>query len=114
VAEARGLRKSAGKGTSAVGSRWKPLKSKMDSSYFRACFFQNRQRGPSEVAAPLYSSTEIVELSLSYGRRSVDQFVLISGSPLGPMTNFILILSLVTVALLFFLYGALSDERTGL
>jgi hypothetical protein len=29
-----------------------------------------------------------VELSLSYGRRSVDQFVLVSGSPLGPMTKF--------------------------
>jgi hypothetical protein len=28
-----------------------------------------------------------VELSLSYGRRSVDQFVLVSGSPLGPMTR---------------------------
>jgi hypothetical protein len=31
-----------------------------------------------------------IELSLSYGRRSVDQFVLISGSPLGPMTRFYL------------------------
>jgi hypothetical protein len=31
----------------------------------------------------------IVELlSLSYGRRSIDQFVLVSGSPLGPMTRF--------------------------
>jgi hypothetical protein len=30
----------------------------------------------------------IVELSLSYGRRSVDQFVLISGSRLGPLTRF--------------------------
>jgi hypothetical protein len=29
-----------------------------------------------------------VELSLYYGRRSVDQFVLVSGSPLGPMTRF--------------------------
>jgi hypothetical protein len=29
-----------------------------------------------------------VELSLSYARRSVDQFVLVSGSPLGPMTRF--------------------------
>jgi hypothetical protein len=29
-----------------------------------------------------------VELSLSYGRRSVDQFILVSGSPLGPMTRF--------------------------
>jgi hypothetical protein len=28
------------------------------------------------------------ELSLSYGRRSVDQFVLVLGSPLGPMTKF--------------------------
>jgi hypothetical protein len=28
------------------------------------------------------------ELSLSYCRRSVDQFVLVSGSPLGPMTRF--------------------------
>jgi hypothetical protein len=30
----------------------------------------------------------LVELSLSYGRRSVDQFILVSGSPLGPMTRF--------------------------
>jgi hypothetical protein len=29
-----------------------------------------------------------VESSLSYGRRSVDQFVLVSGSPLGSMTRF--------------------------
>jgi hypothetical protein len=29
-----------------------------------------------------------VELSLPYGRQSVDQFVLVSGSPLGPMTRF--------------------------
>jgi hypothetical protein len=29
-----------------------------------------------------------VELNLSYGWRSVDQFVLVSGSPLGPMTGF--------------------------
>jgi hypothetical protein len=29
-----------------------------------------------------------VELSLSYGRRSVYQFILVSGSPLGPMTRF--------------------------
>jgi hypothetical protein len=28
--------------------------------------------------------------SLSYGRRSVDQFVLVSGSPLGPTTRFYL------------------------
>jgi hypothetical protein len=28
------------------------------------------------------------ELSLSYGRRPVDQFVLVSGSPLGPRTRF--------------------------
>jgi hypothetical protein len=28
------------------------------------------------------------ELSLSYGRQSVDQFVLVPGSPLGPMTRF--------------------------
>jgi hypothetical protein len=34
------------------------------------------------------------ELSLSYGRRPVDQFFLVSGSPLGPMTKFILIVSL--------------------
>jgi hypothetical protein len=33
-----------------------------------------------------------VELSLSYGRRSVDQFILVSGSPLGPMTTFYLYL----------------------
>jgi hypothetical protein len=31
---------------------------------------------------------DAVELSLSYGRRSADQFVLVSGHPLGPMTRF--------------------------
>jgi hypothetical protein len=30
----------------------------------------------------------VVELSLSYGWRSVDQFVLVAGSHLGPMTRF--------------------------
>jgi hypothetical protein len=30
-----------------------------------------------------------VELSLYYCRRSVDQFVLVSGLPLGPITRFI-------------------------
>jgi hypothetical protein len=39
------------------------------------------------------------ELSLSYGQRSVDQFVLVSGSPLGPMTRFYPFLSLVTIAM---------------
>jgi hypothetical protein len=29
-----------------------------------------------------------VQFSLSHGRRLVDQFVLVSGSPLGPMTRF--------------------------
>jgi hypothetical protein len=29
-----------------------------------------------------------VEMSFSYGRQSVDQVVLVSGSPLGPMTRF--------------------------
>jgi hypothetical protein len=38
-------------------------------------------------------------LSLSYGRRSVDQFVLVSGSPLGPMIRFYPFLSLVTFVL---------------
>jgi hypothetical protein len=56
----------------------------------------------------------MVELSLYYGRRSVDQFVLVSGSPLGPMTKFYPFLSLVTIVLMFFLLGALSDERNGL
>jgi hypothetical protein len=31
-----------------------------------------------------------ITLSFYYGRRSVDQFVLVSGSPLGPMTRFYL------------------------
>jgi hypothetical protein len=31
---------------------------------------------------------EAVELSWSYGRRSSDEFVLVSGSPLGPLTRF--------------------------
>jgi hypothetical protein len=44
-----------------------------------------------------------LELSLSYDRRSVDQFVLVSGSSLGPMTRFYPFLSLVTIVLLFFL-----------
>jgi hypothetical protein len=42
--------------------------------------------------AGLPASSELawVELSLSYGRRSVDHFLLVSGSPLGPMTRFYL------------------------
>jgi hypothetical protein len=32
----------------------------------------------------------------------------------GPWPDFVVILSLMTIALFFFLYGALSDERTGL
>jgi hypothetical protein len=55
----------------------------------------------------------VVELSLSYSLQSVDQFVLVLGSPLGPMTRFYPFLSLVTIVLMFLL-GALSDERTGL
>jgi hypothetical protein len=39
--------------------------------------------------------------SLSYGRRSIDQFVLVSGSPLGPMTR-------------FYLYPFFSDNCIGL
>jgi hypothetical protein len=42
--------------------------------------------------SPLYSfdmdRTENAELSLSYGWRSVDQFILVSGSPLRTMTRF--------------------------
>jgi hypothetical protein len=34
------------------------------------------------------SRVELSWVELSYGRRSVDQLVLISGSPLGPMTRF--------------------------
>jgi hypothetical protein len=49
-----------------------------------------------------------VELSLYYGRRSVDQFVLVSGSPLGPMTRFYPFLSLVTFVLMFFLTWPVS------
>jgi hypothetical protein len=60
------------------------------------------------------SSMQIIELSLSYGQRSVVQFFFVSGSPLRPMTNVILILSLVKITLLFLLQGALSDEGTGL
>jgi hypothetical protein len=44
-----------------------------------------------------------VGLSLSYGRRPVDQFVLVSGSPLGHITKCILILSLATISCFFFL-----------
>jgi hypothetical protein len=36
------------------------------------------------------NSLSLVELSLSYGRWSVNQFVLVSGSPLGPMIRFYL------------------------
>jgi hypothetical protein len=45
----------------------------------------------------------LVELSLPYRRRSVDQFVLVSVFPLGPLPDFILILTLMTSALLIFL-----------
>jgi hypothetical protein len=45
------------------------------------------------------------ELSLSYCRRSVDQFFLVSASLWGTWPNFILFLSLVTITLLFFLWA---------
>jgi hypothetical protein len=48
-----------------------------------------------------YECAFLVELSLSYGRRPVDQFVLVSGSPLGPITRFFPFLSLVTIVLFF-------------
>jgi hypothetical protein len=45
---------------------------------------------PTRVLTPSFScgSLSWVEWSLSYGQRSVDQFILVSGSPLGPMTRF--------------------------
>jgi hypothetical protein len=63
--------------------------------------------GPLERANFNHWTTH-VELSLSYGRRSVDQFVLVSGSPLGPMTRF--------YPYPFFSdsFHFLFDERTGL
>jgi hypothetical protein len=51
-----------------------------------------------------------LKLKLSYDRQSVDQFVLVSGSRLEPMTRFSFS---VTIAG-FLIWNALSDERTGL
>jgi hypothetical protein len=45
-------------------------------------------RHASGTRNQFFSLLNWVELSLSYGRQSVDQFILVSGSSLGPMTRF--------------------------
>jgi hypothetical protein len=54
-----------------------------------------------------------VELSLSYGRQSVDQFVLISGTLLGPMARFYPYPFFSDNGFVVLPVGTLSDERTG-
>jgi hypothetical protein len=50
-----------------------------------------------------------IELSLYYGRRSVDQFVLVSGLPLGPMTRFIFLFFFFFLTDNYFLFFFLWD-----
>jgi hypothetical protein len=59
-------------------------------------------------------STSELELSLSCGRRPVDQFVLVSGSPLGFMTRFYPCVFFSDNCFVVLSVGTLSDERTGL
>jgi hypothetical protein len=54
------------------------------------------------------------ELSLCCYRRSVGLSVLVSGTPLGPMTRFFFFLSFAGQLLCSSTWGALSDEKTGL
>jgi hypothetical protein len=58
-------------------SRWLPIAAAQDRALVRSCGICDGQSW----------------VELSYGRRSVLQFVLVSGSPLGPWPHFILILS---------------------
>jgi hypothetical protein len=53
----------------------------------------------------------LLKLKLNYDLQSVGQSVLVSGTRLGPVTNFSLSLKLSTIAGLLFC-SALSDERT--
>jgi hypothetical protein len=53
-----------------------------------------------------------VEWSRICDPRSVSQYVLVSGHPLGPMTRFYMFFGLTCTC--FIMSGALSDERTGL
>jgi hypothetical protein len=55
-----------------------------------------------------------VELSWYYDRRSVGLSVLVSGTPLKPMTRFFLFLSFAGQVLCSSSWGGLSDERTDL
>jgi hypothetical protein len=54
-----------------------------------------------------------VKWKLHYDRRSVGQFVLVSGSHLGPVTNSFISNYFLTAAQLL-MSGALSDQRSGL
>jgi hypothetical protein len=55
-----------------------------------------------------------LKLKLLYDWRSFSQYVLVSGTPLGPMTRFYFFLSFAGKLLWSSSWGALSDERTGL
>jgi large-conductance mechanosensitive channel len=70
--------------------------------------------GPLE-RANLNQWTTHVKVKVIYDRQSVGQSVLVSGTHLGPATNFLilpLIIFLTVSALL--MRGALSDEKSGL
>jgi hypothetical protein len=57
---------------------------------FRSCKYLACQIALRNTKFPLLRLCYWVELSLSYGWRSVNQFVFLSGSPLRPMTRFYL------------------------
>jgi hypothetical protein len=91
----------------------KPKSWTFDQNFF--CFSQNycffcapslargRVCHVSVFVIEVYHREPCFELSLYYGRRSVDQFILVSGLPLGPMTRFIyLFFCFLTDLLLFF------------
>jgi hypothetical protein len=66
---------------------------------------------PTDINVVLHCELKLkLKLKLIYDRQSVDQYVLVPGSHLGPMTRFLLSLTIAG----FLILGTLSDERMGL
>jgi hypothetical protein len=64
---------------------------------------------------PPFQFLELRSAELScYDRWSVGLSILVSGTPLGPMTRFYICLSFAGKLICSSSWGALSDERTGL
>jgi hypothetical protein len=71
-----------------------------------------RMRWTGHVAVPRGGVAE--NIYFTTGGQSVSQYVLVSATPLGPMTGFFFFISFAGQLLCSSSWGALSDERTGL